>query len=248
MKGTGSILYADERLVVINKPPGISLATRRDEPGLAVRRLLLSIPALEVESAGLCAESLRLVHRLDYGTSGAVLLARDEEMHRVLSGFFASRAMAKTYLALVWGQPRPFSGSYDAPLGPDTNDRRKMKAAASGRPAITRYRVLARAPHVALVGLHPETGRTHQIRVHLAHAGHWIVGDDLYGGTRQHGIRNERLRALLSPPHLLLHAWRLELPEAVSGWVTKFQAPLPEAFARILEGLGMIGALNEVSE
>jgi 23S rRNA pseudouridine1911/1915/1917 synthase len=245
MKATGSILYADDRLLVINKPPGISLATRVQEPGVAAQRLLSSLPEQEMEEAGLAGQFFWLVHRLDLGTSGIVLLARDAEMHGTLSSLFGSRSIAKTYLALVWGHPRPCAGIYDAPLGPDTRDRRRMKAVLSGRPAVTRYRTLARAPHVALLQLFPETGRTHQIRVHLSHAGHWIVGDDLYGGERQRGIRDAHLRMVLSPPHLLLHAWRLELPEGTGTGATHFQAPLPETFAQTLNSLGMNESLPE---
>jgi 23S rRNA pseudouridine1911/1915/1917 synthase len=245
MKEPGSILYADERLLVVNKPPGVSLATTRKESGLAVRRLLSSIPKEELETAGLAGASFHLVHRLDLGTSGLVLIARDEVTHRSLSVLFSNRSIAKTYLALVWGHPRPPSGVYNIPLGPDVRDRRRMKAVTTGKPAITRYRALAKAPHVSLLALYPETGRTHQIRVHLASAGHWIVGDDLYGGQRHRGIREERMSALLSPAHLFLHAWRLELPEGASKGATRFQAPLPAAFALALQSLGMAPALPE---
>ncbi len=114
-----------------------------------------------------------------------------------------------------------------------------MRVDPDGRPALSHYRTFAAAPHVALMELRPETGRTHQLRVHLSHAGHWIVGDDLYGGSRHRGVRDSRLRSLLDPPHLLLHAWRLELPQTAGLTVRRFEAPLPPAFASVLEALHM---------
>ncbi|MBP1602659.1 MAG: RluA family pseudouridine synthase, partial [Acidobacteria bacterium] len=113
-----------------------------------------------------------LVHRLDVGTSGLVMLARDQETHRLLSRELSERRVEKTYLALVWGHPRPRLGRYDWPLAPDRRDRRKMRVDPGGSPAATRYRTVADASHVSLVELSPETGRTHQLRVHLARAGH----------------------------------------------------------------------------
>jgi 23S rRNA pseudouridine1911/1915/1917 synthase len=232
------IVYADERLVAVNKPAGVSLATRRDEPGAAVARLLAEIPAAERAALGLAAEDLHLVHRLDVGTSGLALLARDAEAHRALATAFVSRAVGKAYLALVWGRPRS-AGRFDSPLGPDRRDRRRMREATDGRPAATAYRVLARAPHVALLLVEPLTGRTHQIRVHLASAGHPIVGDDLYGGPRHRGVRDARARAALAPPHPLLHAWRLHLPATEATREIVLEAPLPADFAGALAALAI---------
>ncbi len=238
-----SLVYCDERLVVINKPPGLSLVTSHRDPQAAAGRLLDSLSPETREAWGLLAASLRLVHRLDAGTTGLVLLARDVDTHRELVGFLNRRLMSKTYLALVWGHPAPPSGNYEWPLGPDRRDRRRMKADPDGRPSLSRYQTLARGPHVSLLALHPVTGRTHQLRVHLAHAGHWIVGDDLYGGSRHRGVRETRLRAVLNPPHILLHSWRIELPAAPRLQPSRFEAPLPPAFDAALEKLEMTGAL-----
>lgn len=236
---TSSLIYVDECLVVVNKSPGISLATRRSEPHSSIERLLESIGTEECLEWGLVAEDLWLAHRLDSGTTGLVLLARDAETHKALSAGFQNRNIGKTYLALVWGHPRPAEGRYDSPLAPDQSDRRRMKCDPSGRPAATRYRTLARCPHVSLLELHPETGRTHQLRVHLANEGHWIVGDDLYAGARHHGLKDTHLRTLLSPPHLLLHAWRLHLPAAGHLAEKIFEAPLPPHFLTVLDMLGV---------
>lgn len=223
------VLHSDERLLVLGKPAGVSLKTPPSRPGEAVARLLA---ALSAEDRGLYGwGELHLVHRLDVGTSGVVVLARDEDMHRALVGAFAERRVEKTYLAWVWGHPRPREGRYDGPLGPDRDDRRRMRLDPDGRPSATRYRVLAAPRHVALVALWPETGRTHQIRVHLSAAGHPVVGDDLYGGPRHHGMKQPALRAALGPDHTLLHAWRLELPSPPLASPLIVTAPWDEAFA-----------------
>jgi len=234
-----TIVYADERLVALDKPSGASLATRRAEPHAAVQRLLEAVPSAERSAWGLAAEDLWLVHRLDVGTSGLVLLARDHEAHRELAAAFASRMVEKRYLALVWGHPRPAAGRWEAPLGPDRSDRRRMRVEPTGRPAATAYTTLARAPHVALLRVEPATGRTHQIRVHAAHAGHPIVGDDLYGGSRHRGVPDPGLRAALAPPHTLLHAWRLHLPATVATPELFLEAPPPPVFRAALERLGI---------
>jgi len=234
-----TIVYADARLVALDKPAGLSLATRRAEPDAAVRRLLAEIPSPERAAWGLAAEGLWLVHRLDVGTSGLVLLARDHEAHRELVAAFAARGVGKSYLALVWGHPRPSVGTWDEPLAPDRRDRRRMRADPAGRRAATAYSTLARARHVALLYVQPATGRTHQIRVHAAHAGHPIVGDDLYGGPRHRAVRDPELRAALSPPHTLLHAWRLHLPATKATPELVLEAPPPPLFRAALERLGI---------
>jgi 23S rRNA pseudouridine1911/1915/1917 synthase len=235
----GAIVYADERIVAINKPAGVSLATRRSEPVAAVARLLAALAEEDRAAYGLAAEDLYLVHRLDVGTTGVVLLARDADTHRALALAFGRRGVAKAYLALVWGHPAPPSGTLELPVGPDRRDRRRMRVDTEGRTAVTGYRVLARAPHVALVRLQPATGRTHQLRVHLAHAGHPIVGDDLYGGPRHRGVRDPRLRALLTPDHTFLHAWRLHLPPTACTPELIVTAPPPGDFASVLDALGL---------
>ncbi|MFH1177713.1 MAG: RluA family pseudouridine synthase [Acidobacteriota bacterium] len=236
--GTGFVLFADERLVAIDKPAGVSLATRRREPGAAVERLLAAIPESERTACDLEARRLWLVHRLDVGTTGLVLLARDPETHRELVRSFAERRVEKRYLALVWGRPRPRQGSFEWPLGPDLRDRRRMRVDPAGRQAASAYLVLAHRQPASLVELVPATGRTHQLRVHLAHAGHPIVGDDLYGGPRHRGVRDAALRQALQPWHPLLHAWRLRL-SAPGGGELELAAPLPAELITALQALGL---------
>ncbi len=236
---SGAILYADHRLLAVAKPPGVSLATPRRYPGGAVARLLATLPMGEVQRWGIDPADTFLVHRLDVGTSGVVLLARGREEHRHLSGAFASGAVEKTYVALVWGHPRPATGSWSARLGPDPRDRRRMRVDPRGKPAQSDYRVLAAPLHASLVQLKARTGRTHQLRVHLAAAGHPIVGDDLYGGPRHRGVNDPRLRQALDPSHLLLHAWRLQLSEQHGLPELVVTAPLPSALAAALATLGV---------
>jgi 23S rRNA pseudouridine1911/1915/1917 synthase len=229
------------RLVAIGKAAGVSLATPRRAPAEAVERLLASLPQGDRDQLG--DGPLWLVHRLDVTTSGVVLLARDAETHRGMTAAFSERRVAKTYLAVVWGHPRPRMGEWAQALGPDRSDRRRMRVDPEGRPARTGYRVLAAAPHVALVALAPRTGRTHQLRVHLAAAGHPIVGDDLYGGPRHHGVRERALRDLLDPGRTLLHAWRLALPAPPLPEPVALEAPPPADMLQVAVGCGWTEAL-----
>jgi 23S rRNA pseudouridine1911/1915/1917 synthase len=228
------VVHLADRFAVLAKPAGLSLATARRAPGAAARRLVDALPHREREL--LAGRELHLVHRLDAPTSGLVVVAFDAAMHAELARAFAERRVDKIYLAVVWGHPRPRTGSWEERLAPDRRDRRRMRVDAGGRPARTEWRVVATAPHVALVALWPRSGRTHQLRVHLAHAGHPIVGDDLYGGPRHLGIRDREARRALEASRALLHAWRLELPGVVPS---RFEAPPPRDFERTCAGAGL---------
>jgi 23S rRNA pseudouridine1911/1915/1917 synthase len=228
------ILLSSDDVLALAKPPGVSMATSsragksQDE---VVSRLL--------GEAGLRAGPLFLVHRLDVGTSGVVLLARSAASHRALSLAFQERGVRKTYRALVWGHPVPSRGVLDSPLARDPKDGRRMRTATVGKRAVTRYATLRRSAGVADLELLPETGRTHQIRVHLAAKGHPVVGDDLYGGARRwRGVRERRLReALAEVTRPLLHAARIEIP----ALGLDVAAPLPEDYEAILSALSESG-------
>jgi RluA family pseudouridine synthase len=226
------LLLAREEVLALDKPSGVSMATSC-RPGKAEADVVARLLA----ACGLPADGPlpRLVHRLDEGTSGVVLLARDAQAHRRLSTAFQGRAAHKTYRALVWGHPVPARGLADAPLARDLKDGRKMAVREGGKPAVTRWATLRRYPSVADLELFPETGRTHQIRVHLAAKGHPIVGDDFYGGaTRWRGVRDPALRtALAAVAHPLLHAARIVVPSLGID----VEAPLPADYVALLRML-----------
>jgi len=227
------ILFESAEVLALDKPAGISMATS-SKSGKSEAEVIARLLSACGATAG---EPLFLVHRLDAGTSGVVLLAKSAEAHRALSLAFQERRASKSYRALVWGHPVPATGVLDAPLARDPKDGRKMRAAAEGKRSVTRYRTLRRHPSVADLELMPETGRTHQIRVHLAAKGHPIVGDDLYGGAaRWKGVRDAGLREVLrTVDRPLLHAARIAIPELG----LEVEAPLPEDFVRLkarLEG------------
>src|SRR5258706_6643469 len=171
------IVHLDEHLLVINKPPGLSLATKPSEPGAAAER---AREALGARDRSRVLGELHLVHRLDVGTSGLVALARDADTHRRLATALGERRVEKIYLALVWGRPKPGRGTWEAALGPDRKDRRRMRVDPEGRPSVSEYAIRESGHGVSLLELTARTGRMHQLRVHAAHAGHPIVGDDLY--------------------------------------------------------------------
>jgi 23S rRNA pseudouridine1911/1915/1917 synthase len=222
-------LFENDDVLALDKPPGVSMATSTKEgksAADAVARLFAACGVPRPDSPPL------LVHRLDAGTSGVVLFAKTPEAHRTLSLAFQERRAKKTYRALVWGHPVPAKGTIDLALARDPKDGRKMRVSVEGKPSSTRYATLRRFSSLAELELYPETGRTHQIRVHLSAKGHPIVGDDFYGGaSRWRGVRDRRLReALAGIARPLLHAARIEIPEMGLD-VT---APLPGDYREIL--------------
>jgi len=171
-----------------------------------------------------------IVHRLDKDTSGLLLVALDPETHRNLSQLFLSREITKEYRALVWGTPKPSQGTIDVPIGRSPSDRKRMSVLSGrGRRAVTSYRVLLRTGAFSLLGIHLFTGRTHQIRVHLHHLGHPVVGDPLYGGRRWKNVADPGFRARLRAfPRQALHAHRLSFIHPVTGVPVEFISPVPE--------------------
>ena len=223
------VLFENDDVLALDKPPGVSMATSSKEGKSAedaVRRLLAACGVDPPDPLPL------LVHRLDTGTSGVVLFAKTPAAHRALSLSFQERHALKTYRALVWGHPVPAKGSIDRALSRDPKDGRKMRVSGDGKPSVTRYATLARFSSLADLSLAPETGRTHQIRVHLSAVGHPIVGDDFYGGaSRWHGVRGRALReALAGIARPLLHAERIVVEELGLD----VEARLPGDYERIL--------------
>jgi len=230
------ILLEDEHVIALDKPAGVSMATS-GRPGKSeedvVARLLAACGA-DPEPRPL------LVHRLDEGTSGVVVLARDAAAHRALTRAFQERAARKTYRALVWGHPVPARGVADAPLGRDARDGRRMAVRADGKAAVTRWTTLRRYPSVADLEVAPETGRTHQIRVHMAHIGHPLIGDRDYGGgfrTKSNRLPDDVRKVVDRFPRQALHAGLLAFAHPASGEVMEFKAPLPADMTELIAAL-----------
>jgi len=214
------LLFADDHLVVVDKPAGIPA-----QPTLTSDRGHL--PELV---AALVGAPVRLVHRLDRETSGVTVLARTAEAERRLAEAFRTGGPEKTYLALCARAPEPPEGRIDAPLGRDPLRPGRRAVTPGGDPAATRYRTLATGPGgAALVEARPETGRTHQIRVHLAALGAPLLGDARYGGPRMVGA--------LPIPRVMLHALRLEIDHPATGARTSFEAPIPPDLAGVRDAL-----------
>jgi 23S rRNA pseudouridine1911/1915/1917 synthase len=231
------VLYEDADLLVINKPAGMVVHPAAGNwHGTLVNAVLCRCPDLGgVGGAGRPG----IVHRLDRDTSGVILVAKNDAAHRDLQAQFKARRVQKSYLALVYGLLTPERGEITAPIGRDARDRKRMAVVQTnqGRPATTRYETLAiyRSPatgeRLSLLACYPLTGRTHQIRVHLAYARHPIVGDALYGGRR---------KAAVGCPRQFLHAERIRFRLPRSGEEVEFCAPLAPELQEVLARLATV--------
>jgi tRNA pseudouridine32 synthase/23S rRNA pseudouridine746 synthase len=226
------VIHEDEAILVLDKPPGLSSQGGRGQ-GHTLDELLFAF----AKSNG---NRPRLVHRLDRDTSGVILTARTKPAAGWLGKAMMARRFAKTYLALVGsGAPEPRAGTIDAPLrreevGRDAFMRVCDPAHPDAEAALTRYRALADGDGTALVELKPETGRMHQLRVHLAHLGRPILGDARYGGTLTLGGA--------PVPRLMLHASALEFPHP-DGGRKRIEAPVPDDFRAVAARAGVSGTL-----
>lgn len=222
------LVAADEDLIVIDKPAGLVVHPGPGHPtGTLVNGLLARFP--EIAEVGDPARP-GIVHRLDRGTSGVMVVARSPRAYRALVDAFAAREVQREYRTLVAGHPEPGRGIVDAPVGRSTANPTRMTLTAQGRPARTRYEVRERfegPPRCALVHCELVTGRTHQIRVHLAGIGHPVIGDGTYGGVRS-GVELDRP---------FLHARRIGLLHPGDGAPVTFQAPLPDRLVQMLDQL-----------
>ncbi len=226
------IVYEDDQLIVVDKPAGLTVHPAPGHlDGTLVNALLALVPDLPgiggVERPG-------IVHRLDKDTSGLIVVAKTDAAHRSLSRQMKERSVDKSYVALTTGAIRNPAGEIDAPIGRHPKQRKKMAVVEGGRAALTQYQVVERFDgthgRFTLVEAHPVTGRTHQIRVHLAYIGHPLVGDPVYGR-----------RSPLVPRHFL-HASRLEVAMPPSETERKtFEAPLPDDLSDALSELRSAG-------
>ena len=223
-----AVVYADDDVIVVDKPEGVVVhpGSGRSSPTL-VHGLLARFPELaDVGEAGRPG----IVHRLDKGTSGLMVVARTQRAYASLVAQLAERSAGRVYLALVWGVPESVVGVVDAPIGRSTRDRTRMAVRPEGKAARTRYEVLRtfrRPVPTALVECQLETGRTHQIRVHLAAIGHPVVGDAQYRGDR----------GAINVARPMLHAARLAITHPTTGERLEFTSALPSDMQSLIDSL-----------
>jgi 23S rRNA pseudouridine1911/1915/1917 synthase len=175
-----------------------------------------------------------IVHRLDKGTSGVMIAAKNDASHLSLSAQFSSRSMGKKYLALIPGVPDWKEHDVDAPIGRHPHHRVRMAVSAAGKPAKTAFRILAHSDEGSLVSAMPSSGRTHQIRVHLDYRGFPILGDPLYGGTAHRKLSSGLRHALKGMDGFCLHAETLVFRHPVSGETMKIHASIPDDFRLVM--------------
>jgi 23S rRNA pseudouridine1911/1915/1917 synthase len=225
------VLFEDSDLIVVNKPAGLVV-----HPAAGNQEHTLVNALLHHCRGGLAGiggvERPGIVHRLDKGTSGCIVVAKTDFAHQALVAQFKSRGVKKIYRAVCWGKLERPSGRIETVIGRSERDRKKMSArVARGRQAVTDYRVLKQFPDFALVELHIHTGRTHQIRVHMAHIGHPVVGDATYG--RKAGMGNPESQ--ISVARVMLHAYKLGFTHPRTQQFVEFTAPVPEDMVKLCQ-------------
>ena len=217
------VVYQDQDLMVIDKPAGLTV---HPAPGHPDRTLVNAVLALCPDIEGLGAPARPgIVHRLDKDTSGLIVIAKNERAHAELSDQFKTRQVGKGYLALVHGVPQPSVAVIDGPILRHPRHRKRMAVVEGGKPASTQYRTEARYDGYTLLEVRPATGRTHQIRVHLASVGHPLVGDATYGKPHP-GLGRHFLHA---------HILSFRLP--TSGELTEFSSQVPPELQAFIDGL-----------
>jgi 23S rRNA pseudouridine1911/1915/1917 synthase len=230
------IRYEDDAVLVVDKPAGMVVhPAAGNSRGTLVNALQFHCGRLS-SVGGLMRPGI--VHRLDKGTSGLMVIAKTDEAHRHLSEQFKKRRVSKHYTVLVHGDLREDEGVIDAPVGRHPVERKKMSTASRrGKAALTRWRVLERYGDCTLLEAQIETGRTHQIRVHLGAMGHPVVGDAVYGGSKRAADRTALRAALKRLARQALHAGRLSFLHPLTGRVMSFESPLPADMAEVIDFL-----------
>lgn len=221
------VVYEDGDIIVINKPKGLVVHPAPGHPdGTLVNALLHHCGS---SLSGINGEIRPgIVHRIDMDTSGLIVAAKNDHTHQALAEQLADHSLSRQYEAIVRGHMKTSTGTVDAPIGRSQNDRKKMAVTdKNSRSAVTHYEVLAEYPGYSHIRCQLETGRTHQIRVHMAYLGHPIVGDTVYGSKKPElGLDSQ-----------CLHARRLKLRHPTTGELMEFQSPLPDYFQQTLDKL-----------
>lgn len=236
------IIFEDDALIVLNKPAGMVVhPAAGNREGTLVNALLHHCKGLSAIGG---VERPGIIHRLDKLTSGVLVVAKNDLAHRRLSEQLARRQMRRSYVAVVWGEPQPPEATIEAPIGRHPRDRKRMAVTPEGgRQAVTHYRTLLALEGLAVLEISLQTGRTHQIRVHLCHWGHPVVGDTQYGlRPRKVADRMSRLppavqQAVSGVTRQLLHAHRVRFVHPVSGQPVEFEAPLAEDIAQVVRAM-----------
>ena len=235
-----AVVFEDEHVLVLDKPAGLVVHPGAGvQSGTLVHALLHHAPVIATVGG---EGRPGIVHRLDKDTSGLLVVAKTEPAYLALVEALRARTVHRIYHAIVWGDPGPSAGWIDLPIGRDPKDRKRMAVArGGGRPSRTHWEVLERFGMATLVEARLETGRTHQIRVHMTAVRHPVVGDPVYGGRVRKTLSLRPLERSLADALLrvlrrqALHAVRLEFSHPVTGAPLRFESPIPEDFARALE-------------
>ncbi len=230
------IVYEDDDICVVNKPQGLVVHPAPGHPdGTLVNALLFHFGTLSAVGG---AFRPGIVHRIDRMTSGLLVVAKNDAAHLSLAEQFRDHTAGRSYVALVDGNLREDEGTVTGPIGRHHSDRKRMAVTPEGRPAVTHWKVLARFSSHTLLRICLETGRTHQIRVHMAYIHHPVTGDEVYGGAKkQLGLAGQAL-----------HGYRLHLQHPTSHAALEFRAPLPAYFISALQKLGWDGEAEYAKE
>jgi 23S rRNA pseudouridine1911/1915/1917 synthase len=238
------IPYEDEALLVVNKPADmVTHPAYGNYTGTLVNALLHHSSRLSLLNTEMRPG---IVHRLDKDTTGLMVIAKTDTAHAFLAKQFSKRTIEREYWAIVWGRFKPSKGTIEANLGRSKRDRKKVAVTKDGKHAITEYEVIKEFDFLSLIRLHLKTGRTHQIRVHLAHVGHPVFGDPTYGGRDDtwSGISGKRAQRAAKLLQLIsrqaLHAKTIGFIHPVSKELVKFDSELPEDMKKVLENVESI--------
>ena len=236
------IMFEDDHIIVLNKPSGMVVHPGPGQPdGTLVNALIAHCGDSLTGIGGVMRPGI--VHRLDKDTSGVMMAAKSDAAHQKLTEMFAAHDLDRHYLAITWGMPPETEGWIEAALGRSTRDRKKQAVVPNGRYAATNWTVIRRLPPFAsIVECRLETGRTHQIRVHMAHLGHGVIGDPMYGKPMRSGqmpdaVARDCLAEIRGFRRQALHAASLGFAHPVTGEALHFETPMPDDMAGLVAAI-----------